>query len=269
LDGNNLNKIKIIMKKLITIVLPVLIFIAGCVPKFDQEIDLPDNPGIIEILVGNEKGRLPQQNAIYENNYLDTIFVKDKTADFSKVFLQGNLEEGCKIEPLDGAPKFGIYGDFSAPRKYRVTAPSGKSADWTVVLDYYVPPVGCLSDRWVGNLTCADGIWPGYSPSSCVGVKLNNDCNRVKLTFDFWDDAGAKAEMELLLGQINLDTFMGPVTLVNDVTVTSWGSVMTFHKGAAGTYNATANTLNLEIVFSGYSLPGGATKYKFAVSQKS
>lgn len=259
----------IVMKNLIWIILLVLIVLNGCVPNFDQEIELPDNPGIIEILVGNEKGRLPQENAIYENKLLDTVFVKDKTANFSRVYLQGNLEKGCIIEPLDGAPRFGVYGDFSSPRKYRITAPSGKSADWTIVLGYYIPPVGCLADRWVGSVNCRDGIWASYSPSSSVGVKVNNDCNRLTLTFDFWDDSGAKAEMELLLGQINLDTFMGPVTLVNDVTVTSWGSTMTFHKGPAGTYNATANTINLEIDFSGYNLPGGATKYKFTVSQKS
>lgn len=256
------------MKKIITIILPALIYISGCVPKFDHEIELPDNPGIIEILVGNEKGRLPQENAIYENKNLDTVFIKDRTVKFSRVYLQGNLEKGCKIEPLNGAPKFGVYGDFSKPVKYRVIAPSGKTADWTIVLDYYIPPIGCLADRWAGNLKCTDGIWPSYSPSSCTGAKLNNDCNRVKLTFNFWDDTGALAEMEFLLGQINLDTFIGPVTLVNDVTVTSWGATMTFHKGAAGTYNATANTLNLDIAFSGYNLPGGATRYKFTISQK-
>lgn len=253
------------MKYIFSLLIVIIFFAISCVPTFDELGELADVPEIIEIIVGNESGKIPQINAIYADSYLDTVFVKDKTVDFSNIYLNGNLEKGCIIEPLDGAASFGEYGDFSTPRKYRITAPSGKSADWTVVMDYYIPPVGCLTDRWVGNLICIDGIWESYSPSYCIGEKMNDDCQQLKLTFDFWADGGAVAVLELQLGDINTDTFMGDLTLVNDVTVTSYGADMTFHAGTAGTYNATANELYLDIVFSGYDI--GADNYTFTVKQ--
>lgn len=94
---------------------------------------------------------------------------------------------------------------------------------------------------------------------------MNGDCKMLKLTFDFWGDAAAMAEMELQLGDIDIDTFTGDITLLNDVTVTSWGATMTFHAGYAGTYNAIANELYLEIEFSGYDI--GGTHYSFKVTQ--
>lgn len=253
--------------KYIASLLFVAIFIAtSCVPTFENVGELPNDPSIIEILIGNENGNLPFVNAIYSDNHLDTVFVKDKTVDFSKVYLQGNLSAGCKIEPIDGAPIFGTYGDFSSARKYKVIAPSGNSAEWTIVLDYYIPPVGCLADRWVGNLTCFDGIWADSSPTSGVGRKMNDDCHLVKLTFDFWGDVSAMAIMNLQLGEIDMDTFSGEVTLLEDVAVDYYGDVYTFHKGSAGTYSATANELYLNFEFSGYDI-GGDGRYRFTVSQ--
>lgn len=253
------------MKHIFLILASVIIFAISCTPTFKETGDLPDVPAIKEIIVGNASGMLPQYNAIYPDIYVDTVFIKDKSADFSNIYLRGNLEKGCKIEPIEGSPSFGTYGNFSAPQKYKVTAPSGKSADWTVVMNYYIPPVGCLTDRWVGSILCADNIYPDYNPTSCIGEKINNDCHRLKLTFDFWADAAAVVVIELQLGEINMDTFTGDLTLVNDVTFSSYGSDMTFHSGPAGTYNATANELYLDFVFSGYDIGGG--NYKFTVKQ--
>lgn len=253
------------MKKLNYILFGPLFLLMGCVPGFDQVGELPDNPRILEILVGNENGKIAQENAIYSDLYLDTVWVKDRTADFSNVYLQGNFDAGCKVLPLEGAPELGTYGDFSSAQKYRVTAPTGNSADWTIVLDYYIPPVGCLADRWVGEVNCVDDVWASYSPSSCVGEKMNGDCQKLKLTFDFWADAGAVVVLELELGDINLDTFQGDVTLVNDVNFSSYGSDMTFYAGPAGTYNATSNVLNLNLKFSGYDI--GGEYYPFIISQ--
>lgn len=253
------------MKHIISLFTVAVFLAVSCVPTFEQVGDLPDKPGIKEVLIGNENGKIPQINAIHTDMNVDTVWVKDKSVDFSTIYMQGNLEAGCTIEPLEGAPTFGVYGDFSSPHKYRVTAPSGNTADWTIVLDYYVPPVGCLADRWVGNVSCTDEIYQDYSPETCVGVKMNNDCHLIKLTFNFWADSGAKAEMELQLGEINMDTFTGEVTLLKDVTVTSYGADMTFHAGTAGTYNATANELHLSFGFTGYDIGGGT--YDFTIRQ--
>lgn len=253
------------MKHIISLFTVAVFLAVSCVPTFEQVGDLPDNPGIKEILVGNENGKIPQTNAIRTDINVDTVWVKDKSVDFSNIYMQGNLEAGCTIESLEGAPSFGVYGDFSSPQKYRVRAPSGNTADWTIVLDYYVPPVGCLADRWVGNVSCTDEIYPSYSPETCVGTKMNDDCHLIKLTFNFWADSGAKAEMELQLGEIDMDTFTGEVTLLNDVAVTSYGDDMIFHAGTAGTYNATANELHLSFEFTGYDIGGGT--YDFTIRQ--
>jgi hypothetical protein len=73
--------------------------------------------------------------------------------------------------------------------------------------------------------------------------------------------------LELQLGDIDMDTFTGTVTLLNDVNVTSYGSDMTFHAGDAGTYNATSNELHLSMEFSGYDIGGGP--YEFTIKQGS
>jgi len=254
------------MKYIISLFTLAVILVVSCVPTFEPVGELPDNPGIKEVLVGNENGNIPQINAIYADRALDTVFVKDKSVDFSNIYMQVNLEAGCIVKPLQGAPSFGSYGDFSVPGKYRVTAPSGKTADWTIILDYYIPPIGCLADRWVGDVTCNDEVYPSYSPKTCLGEKMNNDCHMVKLTFAFWDDPGSVAVMELQLGEINMDTFKGDITLLNDVNVTYYGSDITFHKGYAGTYNATASELNLSFEFTGYDIGGG--RYDFTIRQQ-
>jgi len=46
-----------------------------------------------------------------------------------------NISAAAKIEPVDGAPLLGKPGDFSAPRKYLVTAADGTTAKtWTIVV---------------------------------------------------------------------------------------------------------------------------------------
>lgn len=253
------------MKKIYYLIAGILLFVSSCVPSFDEVGELPDDPSILEILLGNENGKIAQENAIDSETLIDTVWVKDRTADFTNVYLNGNFAAGCTVEPLDGSPKLGEYGDFSSPVKYRVTAPTGNSADWTVILDYYTPPVGCLADRWAGNVTCTDGVWPSYSPATCVGEKMDGDCQKLKLSFDFWADASAPVVLELELGDIDFDTFMGEITLTKDVNFTSYGADMTFYAGTAGTYNATANILNLNLKFSGYDI--GSEYYPFTVSQ--
>ncbi|RIJ50835.1 hypothetical protein D1614_02630 [Maribellus luteus] len=253
------------MKRIYLKFIAILSLAVSCVPSFDQEGELPDNPAILEIIVGNENGKLPLENAIDNDTKIDTIWIKDRTADYSNVYLRGNLAPGCVAVPLEGAPGFGKYGDFSKPAKYRITAPTGNSADWTVVLAEYIPPVGCLADRWGGDVTCIDGVWASYSPAACTGVKVNNDCQRVNITFAFWADGGAVVTLELQLGEIDFDTFTGELTLLNDVNFSSYGADMTFHAGPAGTYDATANILHLNLKFSGYDI--GGEYYPFTVSQ--
>ncbi len=248
-------------------ILPILVFFAiSCEPEFDEGPGLPDAPYILSIGAGNENGNIAVINAVDTVAYTDTGFVKDKTVDFSNMYISTNLAKGCKIEPIEGAPPCGTYGDYSTPRKYRVTAPSGKSADWTIVMDYYVEPIGCLADRWDGDLDCQDLVWGSYSPTYCIGEKMEDNCGLLKVTFDFWGYGEAsEVVFELQLGPIVMETLVGDLTLLKDAFVTAEGADITFHEGAAGTYSAAANELNLDIVWSGYD---ATTSYGFIVTPK-
>jgi hypothetical protein len=42
------------------------------------------------------------------------------------------ISTAAGIAPLEGAPTLGVPGDFSAPRKYKVTAANGTAKTWTV-----------------------------------------------------------------------------------------------------------------------------------------
>lgn len=44
-----------------------------------------------------------------------------------------NVSTAAKIEPVEGASELGVPGDFSSPRKYKVTAADGKTTKtWTI-----------------------------------------------------------------------------------------------------------------------------------------
>ncbi len=43
------------------------------------------------------------------------------------------VSTGASVRPLDGAPRLGAPGDYSQPRKYRITSASGEYKDWTLV----------------------------------------------------------------------------------------------------------------------------------------
>jgi len=122
------------MKYIYSILIVSLFFVISCEPKFDEGGDPADVPAITSVIAGNENGIIDQVNAIYPEVFVDTVFIQDASADFSNMYIRVSLEAGCKIEPIEGAPKCGTYGDFSTPLKYRVTAPSGNSADWTITL---------------------------------------------------------------------------------------------------------------------------------------
>lgn len=42
------------------------------------------------------------------------------------------ISTAAVVEPIEGAPKFGVPGDWTKPNKYKVTAANGDTAIWTV-----------------------------------------------------------------------------------------------------------------------------------------
>jgi hypothetical protein len=124
------------MKQIYGLIVLMVFFSISCVPTFEDEGELADIPGILGVNAGNAGGNISATNVTDTEGFLLTVLVEDETVDFSNIYIRVSLEHGCIMEPLEGGPPCGTYGDFSTPRKYRVTAPSGNSADWTIVLDY-------------------------------------------------------------------------------------------------------------------------------------
>lgn len=126
--------------------------------------------------------------------------------------------------------------------------------------------VDCVADLWVGDLDCADLVWETYSPTYCTGEKMDDDCNLLKLTFDFWGyGESAEVVFELQFEPFDTETYEGDLTLLKDAFVTAEGSDITFHEGAAGTYKILTNELFLDIVWSGYD---ATASYKFKITPK-
>jgi hypothetical protein len=88
---------------------------------------------------------LPVQNRIIDSNAgtvtctlqvpaADGAFSEAIRAQVSLNSIAGKfyISTAAGIAPVEGAPTLGIPGDFSAPRKYRVTAASGTAKVWTV-----------------------------------------------------------------------------------------------------------------------------------------
>jgi len=252
------------MKNIVQIGVLLIFVIISCEPTFEDGPDVPDSPFILSVSPGNENGTIAVINAVDTLNYTDTVFVKDKTVSFSKMYISASLEKGCMIEAIDGSPSCGSYGDFSTPAKYRVTAPSGKTADWTIVMDYYVEPVGCLADRWTGELECLDMRWASYSPTYCIGEKMDDNCRLLNVTFDMWG-YGEDSEIvfKLQLGPIDMESLIGDLTLLEDAFVTAEGADLTFFAGDAGTYSVAANELNIEVAWAGYD---ETQYYKFTIT---
>ncbi|MGQ7867914.1 DUF5018-related domain-containing protein [Sunxiuqinia sp. sy24] len=250
------------MKKIIFINLILTMLLSGCMQPVDVNVDvLPDNPDISSIKVGlmSETGLFQTLPVTLEeiNTEDKTITVYLKTfMSMERIWVSTRTEDGCQITPLGEAPELGTYGDYTSPRKYRVTAPSGNSAEWTISImqDPNLPDISCLANLWTGaDLACDDEPFPSYSPTIVTGEQLDGDCNKIKLTLNFWADGNAVIELELELGAFDESTFIGEVTLLKTVSFSSYGSNMTYEAGPAGTYNLNSLELNFDAAFSGYS----------------
>lgn len=119
------------------------VFLISCQKAVDIDVDLiPNKPFIKSAIIANMdstgllKGNISQINKVDTVKFVDTILVKDRTVNLKNIWIQMTLETGCKIVPLDHSPKLGAYGDYSTPAKYRVTAPSGKTADWMLIVEF-------------------------------------------------------------------------------------------------------------------------------------
>ncbi|NKI26925.1 hypothetical protein HCG49_10160 [Arenibacter sp. 6A1] len=126
--------------------------------------------------------------------------------------------------------------------------------------------VSCVAELWSGSLNCKDEIYPSYSPSASNGVVIGEDCDKVNVGFNFWDDSSLAVVLPLQLGEVDATTGIGAVTLLEDVKASGSGYDIAFYKGEAGTFNSATGELHLNMEFSGYDI-GGDGKYRFLVKK--
>ncbi len=249
----------IYMKYLSFVSLLAILFLSGCMTPVDIDVEVvPDEPNIKSVTVGvmgtnnlfSEFAHSKMDVDVSNHSVLVWVVTFRSMED---IWISVKLEPGCTIEPLDGAPEFGKFGDFSEPHKYLVTAASGAKAEWTVDVqqDPNMPDISCLANFWTGEgVKALDVTYPSYSPSSVVTEKI--DCNHFNITIDFWQDANAVITLELEVGEPDPTTFKGEVTLLNDVEFSSWGYDMKYTAGPAGSYDLNTFTLTFDAAFEGY-----------------
>jgi len=256
------------MKYISIISLLTFFLFTGCMQPEDVDVEfIPDTPNINSVKVGvmSEKGLLTvfpnSLEEIDETNHTIKVYVVT-FASMTNIWASVELEEGCKITPLDGATEFGTFGDFSKG-VYRVEAASGESADWTITIeqDPNMPDISCLANFWSGDdVSVLDVTYPGYSPSTVLAEKI--DCNHVTITFEFWGSSTPPLVLELELGDPDPITFKGTVTLLNDTSSSSYGYDITYFAGPAGYYDLNTFTINFDAAFEGYG-----TSYPFEIKK--
>lgn len=131
------------MKYLVLFSFCFILFFTSCMKDVPTDIKVvPNKPFIKSVTLANMsttgliQGSISQTDQNDTVAFTNTIIVNDKTVDLTNIWASTNLETGCTIEPLDGAAAFGKYGNFSKSNKYKITAPSGRTATWTVIAKY-------------------------------------------------------------------------------------------------------------------------------------
>ena len=70
-----------------------------------------------------------------DKNFIQAERDKVSLSSLACLFVVSNA---ASVTPLDGAPKLGVLGDFSAKRfRYRVTSASGKYKDWELQINNF------------------------------------------------------------------------------------------------------------------------------------
>lgn len=126
--------------------------------------------------------------------------------------------------------------------------------------------IACLAELWKGPLKCTDNIYESYSPESCTGALIDNNCQKVMVSFDFWAMSSLPVRLELQLGDIDPATKKGKLTLLKDYSVEGGGYNIAFYAGDAGTFDVNTFELKLVLSFSGYDI-GGDGKYRFTIKK--
>ncbi|MDY3090391.1 MAG: hypothetical protein SOW66_04670 [Porphyromonas sp.] len=77
-----------------------------------------------------------EQATVTINASIPRGFPADQLAavEASKLVVTVNLPTACRATPLDGAPALGLSGDWTQPRKYKLTAADGTEKVWTITL---------------------------------------------------------------------------------------------------------------------------------------
>lgn len=209
-----------------------------------------------------------------ELTYTITGAGADRVQDQSGGKIQ--IEKGYKayIQHIRLLPKNNTEADGDAELTIEMKSPDPKvriglgagKTNSTLKLNVIDDEVSCLTALWSGELKCSDNVYPSYSPSGCTGQEVSEDCQSLKIKFNFWDDGNLPVALSLQLGDLDPATNQGAVTLLQDYNKVGSGYNITFYKGEAGTYDAATGELKLALTFSGYDI-GGDGKYRFTIKK--
>lgn len=100
------------------------------------------NPGSNENKISQKSLSVNDTNIDKENATADikfqipSNFPKDQISKLTaaKLVVILNISPASVIEPVEGAPKLGVPGDWTKSNKYKVTAADGSSKVWTVTV---------------------------------------------------------------------------------------------------------------------------------------
>lgn len=159
------------MKHFIKILIVFSIFLS-CedVDIVEQSTEIPSNIKDISIVKKTVANNQITTSAVVtsldinaDNNTITAEIRPDVETD--SLFVTVELEPGCSISPLAGAPKLGKVGDFSGELKYKVSSQNSSSKIWNLQIKKgAIPPIATIPS----------------SPTAATLIK-KGDANGIKL----------------------------------------------------------------------------------------
>ncbi len=264
-------------------VILVAVFFVSCDSNEDQETIFAYFPQAeLTLKMGTENAveipvKVFSTSKIYENLDISYTIVgagADQIEDMSggSIHIEKGFEAYIAYIKLAALSNENADGDLTlslelqSPNPRVVTGLGNQNTNKSLQLNVVNDNISCLASLWKGSVTCHDDIYPSYSPSSCSGEVVGEDCQGLKISFDFWADANLPVLLDLELSAIDNATKSGTVILLDDFNVKGSGYDITFYKGDAGTYNAESGALELVLDFTGYDI-GGDGKYRFTIKK--
>ena len=173
-----------------------------------------------------------------------------KKVSLEKIIAYGKLSPAAKIEPLEGAPVLGTPGNFTAERKYKVTAADGKTSKiWTIKINP-LPAISQYEGLYKESGTLVRGT--GAPEALDADVYLST----VNATTLLAQAGKSIFDNPAILYQIKINTD-NTVTIISEPTASV---TIIPQAGVPSTYNPTTKTFDLHYEYTTSALRKFDTK---------